>query len=337
MIRQRLRWAATLLSLAIAAAVLLIVWQHDFEMVEQPVAIPTKEGVLRGILTMPEKPIGKVGLVVFVHGDGPADASYDGFYKPLWEAFAKAGYASLSLSKPGIGGSDGSWLNQSMEDRAEETLQALRWAKRQAIFDARRIGLWGASQAGWVIPSVVEQDREIAFSILVAPAINWLSQGAYHTRQQMKRDGFAEADIRERLALEERVNLLLQKGASYEAYARIVKHGTRMTRERWQFVARNFRSDATPSLSSFRSPVHLVLGGQDLNVDVAETERVYRQRVAPGLLSVTRLPEADHAMLTSANAASELRATFYAVFFPRKLFDPGYFDDLASFVQRIGE
>ncbi|TYP74051.1 alpha/beta hydrolase family protein [Paenibacillus methanolicus] len=337
MMRNWMRWTAALLAGTIAAAVLLFVWQHDFEMVEQQVAIRTKEGVLRGILTMPEKPVGKVGLVVFVHGDGPADASYDGFYKPLWEAFAQAGYASLSLSKPGIGGSEGHWLNQSMEDRAEETLQAIRWAKQQSMIDPLRIGLWGASQAGWVIPTVIKQDREIAFSILVAPAINWLSQGAYNTRRQMEQDGYAERDISARLDYEARVNRLLEEGASYEAYTRIAKSGSRMTRERWQFVARNFRSDAAADLSAFRSPVHLVLGGRDLNVDVAETERVYRQRVAPGLLTVTRLPDADHAMLTSANAASELRTALYALFFPRKLFDPGYLDDLASFVRRVGE
>lgn len=337
MMRSWSRWAIALLAGIIAAASLLIVWQHDFEMVEQPVAIRTEQGLLRGILTMPEKPAGKVGLVVFVHGDGPVDASYDGFYRPLWEAFAQAGYASLSFSKPGIGGSEGSWLNQSMEDRAEETLQAIRWARRQPMIDSRRIGLWGASQAGWVIPSVAKRDPDIAFSLLVAPAINWLSQGAYNTRRQMEQAGYEEHDIRDRLAYERRVNRLLEEGASYEEYARTAPTEARMSEERWQFVARNFRADAAASLSAFRTPVHLVLGGRDLNVNAAETERVYRQRISSRLLSVTFLPDADHAMLTPANAASELRAAFNAVFFPRKLFDSRYLDDLAGFVRRIGD
>ncbi|MFB9329965.1 alpha/beta hydrolase family protein [Paenibacillus aurantiacus] len=336
MTRKWIRRTAALLTGTLAAAVLLIVWQHDFEMVEKPIAIRTEQGMLRGTLIMPKTPAGKVGLVVFVHGDGPADASYDGFYRPLWEAFAQAGYASLSLSKPGIGGSEGNWLKQSMDDRAEETLQAIRWARRQTIIDPRRIGLWGASQAGWVIPSVVERDPDIAFSILVAPAINWLSQGAYHTRRLMEREGHAEADIRKQLAYEKSINQLLERGSSYEDYVRIAKKGQRMSRDRWQFVANNFRADATASLSSFRTPIHLVLGGRDLNVDAAETERVYRQRVPPGLLTVTKLPDADHAMLTRANAASELRAAFYAVFFPRYLFDSGYLKDLESFVRRLG-
>nr|BFE82291.1 hypothetical protein GCM10020093_048920 [Planobispora longispora] len=90
--------------------------------------------------------------MVFVHGDGPIDATHETFYRPAWEALARAGYASLSWNKPGLGGAPGNWLHQSMEDRAEETMAAIAWAKKLPDIDPARIGLWGASQAAGCCP-----------------------------------------------------------------------------------------------------------------------------------------------------------------------------------------
>lgn len=54
-----------------------------------------------------------VGMAVFISGDGPIDAdNQDIGYWPIWEAFADAGWASLSWDKPGVGGSSGNWLDQ---------------------------------------------------------------------------------------------------------------------------------------------------------------------------------------------------------------------------------
>lgn len=169
------------ISLIIVLGILLgaglyIVRQNTFEMIEQSVEIPTPQGKLTGILTLPKNAAGGLGLVLFIHGDGPVDASHHDGYKPLWERLASLGYASLSLNKRGINGSAGSWLEQSIGDRVEEAGQALAWARAQTFVDSGRVGVWGASQAGWVIPKLAAQET-LAFSILVSPAINWLQQG----------------------------------------------------------------------------------------------------------------------------------------------------------------
>lgn len=92
-----------------------------------------------------------------------ANADRDGFYRPIWESFAAAGYASLAWDKPGIGGAAGNWLDQSMHDRATETEAALVWARKRPEIDANRIGLWGISQAGWVLPEVAVRHPELRF------------------------------------------------------------------------------------------------------------------------------------------------------------------------------
>ncbi|GAB1528604.1 hypothetical protein YSY22_00260 [Brevibacillus formosus] len=97
-----------------------ILEQNSFDMVEKVVEIQTSEGKLTGTFVLPKNYTNKLGLVLFIHGDGPIDATHDDGYKPLWERLASLGYASLSLNKRGINGSEGNWLHQSIDDRVEE-------------------------------------------------------------------------------------------------------------------------------------------------------------------------------------------------------------------------
>lgn len=322
----------TIIILAIVSWLLI---QNTFNMKETRISIPTSYGQLTGILTLPKQHSDQVGLVVFVHGDGPINASYDGGYRPLWEKLAMAGYASLSLDKRGVGGSSGNWLDQTMEDRAQDVLTAIEWARKEPSIDQDRIGLWGTSQAGWVIPNIVKQDPDIAFSILVSPAINWITQGRYNTQQEMLQKGYTEEEITARQLYNDQVLQLIRNKATYDEYKLIANKDQLISKERWTFIVNNVESDATDGLVSFHSPVHLVLGGQDINVDVQETERVYRQMIPQSLLSVTKLPDADHSMLPSSLVHSTFKTYATALFSPRKLMDAQYLDDIVQFLNSI--
>ncbi|ANY71052.1 alpha/beta hydrolase [Paenibacillus sp. BIHB 4019] len=320
--------------LIISSSSFYVLQQYSFDIVEQTIQIASPEGQLTGILAMPKHASGKLGLVLFVHGDGPINASHNDGYKPLWERLAAQGYASLSLNKRGIDGSAGNWLDQSIDDRVEEARQALAWARTQPMIDHTRIGVWGASQAGWVIPKLAGEEQ-LAFSILVSPAINWLSQGQYHTREQMKKDGYSEDDITARLAYEQQVNALLKNNAPYEEYVKTAHQGDMMSQERWAFVSKNFLSDAAGDLAHFRSPVLLLLGEDDIHVDVKETEQVYRENAAPSLLTVAVFPNTEHSMLRTSTANSELKATFISLFAPRKITVSEYMNQIELFIKQL--
>ncbi|WP_334073582.1 MULTISPECIES: alpha/beta hydrolase family protein [Paenibacillus] len=311
-----------------------ILRQNSFHMVEQPIEIQTPQGKLTGTFVLPKNYTAPLGLVLFIHGDGPRDASADGGYKPLWERLASIGYASLSLNKRGIQGSEGNWLHQSMDDRVEEARHALAWARQQPMINGKRIGVWGASQAGWVIPKLAGKEP-LAFSILVSPAMDWVRQGQYNTRKEMERAGHTEAEIQAKEADDRRVLKLLERRASYEDYLAIADANNAMTEDRWTFVGKNFRSDATGDLRHFHSPVLLLLGEEDIHVDAKETERVYRQNVAPELLSVAVFPAADHSMLSPKTANSELRAVLISLFAPRQITIPGYMDEIERFLKNL--
>ncbi|WP_433272988.1 alpha/beta hydrolase family protein [Actinosynnema sp. CS-041913] len=323
-----MKWVRVLASVLVLVVVSggWVVYQHSYSVREERVEI----GDLRGVLALPESGA-RHGLVVFVHGDGPIDATHSTFYRPLWEAFARAGYASLSWDKPGINGAPGNWLWQTMGDRVRETLDAVAWARGRPEIDPERIGVWGASQAGWVVPAVARHP-DVKFMIAVSPAVNWHQQGRFNLLASLEARGASDEEVAAALARRETTLSHLRRGSSFEEYRTAVGDAVvrdaGMTADRWQFVSANHLSDASADLARVRVPVLLVLGGRDVNVDVADTEARYL-RLVPGV-RVVRYPDAAHDMT---------RGSFWdavvAVVAPRSLFVDGYLADQRRFLEGL--
>lgn len=325
---MRRRWivaAAAALVLAVPAAVVAV--QNTYDIREERVTI----GSLDAVLATPSRS-GPHGLVVFVHGDGPTDATHDGFYRPMWEEFARAGYASLSWSKPGVDGAPGNWLDQTMADRADEVRAALAWARGRADIDVDRMGLWGASQAGWVLPKVAASTPDVRFVIAVSTAVNWLDQGRFNLLADLRAAGAAQPEVDAAVARSDRTRALMREGASFERFQATVGDPD-MTADRWRFNTTNFTSDATADLTALagaRVPVLLVLGGQDVNVDVADTEATYR-RLLPAV-QVRHYAQATHAIARPEVEASTLQGLLTGLFAPRQVFAAGFLADQAAFL-----
>jgi alpha/beta superfamily hydrolase len=327
--------SSLVLGILVVLSISTILYQNTYNYKAVPVQIPVSTGTLNGKLVLPKNYDGKLGLVVFIHGDGPADASFNGKYEPLWEELVTQGYACLSWNKPGIGGSSGNWLTQTMEDRAAEAIEAINWAKALPEIDTKRIGLWGASQAGWVIPKIVRRDKNIAFTILVAPAINWTDQGLYNTLAQRKKDGSSLKEQELARNNYEWALSMLKKNASYQDYHSNEKADKSLSKDRWEFILKNYQSDATEDLKYFYTPVKLFLGGRDINVDSNNSKTVYEAQVPKELLSVTLIPSADHSMLKASLVDSNILTVLTAYFAPRQLVDKRYIEDIRAFLQAI--
>ncbi|WP_412543419.1 alpha/beta hydrolase [Longispora sp. K20-0274] len=325
-------WRRYVIAVVVLAALAagVVVWRNTYDLREEKVTI----GALDAVLAMPTTSARPVGLVVFVHGDGPVDAAHEGFYRPLWEAFARAGYASLSWNKPGVAGSAGNWLDQTMADRAAEVTGAIAWARARPDIDARRIGLWGASQAGWVMPKVAAGTPGIAFVIAMSPAVNWLQQGRFNLLAELRARGASPAEIRAAVDRSDRERRLLDSGASYADYRREPDADPDLTADRWTFISRNYRSDATADLTAAANvPTLLLLGGHDTNVDVADTEAGYRATLRAVL--VRHYPEATHGMVRKSLEDSPVRLALTGLFAPRSVFVTGVLADQAEFLTNL--
>ncbi|MEU2587249.1 alpha/beta hydrolase [Streptomyces avermitilis] len=332
-------WSFVPVLLVAAGLVGVVLWQNTYDMEEERVSIRHGGHTLNGVLATPRDGREQHGLVVYVHGDGPVSATHDDGYEPMWEANAKAGYASLSWDKPGVAGAPGDWLDQSMDDRADEAAAAIAWARARPDIDGDRIGLWGASQAGWVVPKIAAK-TPVSFVIAVSPAINWLRQGRYNLLAELRADGASAARTEAEIARSETTRRLLEHDATFEEYVRAMGgDADGMTADRWGFISKNYTADATQDLRALRGvPVLLTLAGHDINVDTADTERGYRSALdGGGALTVKRYPDAAHSLLKRSIERSDLKTTLTALFFPRSLFADGYLDDQRQFLENLGQ
>ncbi|WP_306371497.1 S9 family peptidase [Nocardiopsis sp. CC223A] len=326
---------ALLLSALLLIGVCTALAGNGYRLTETTVDIPVPGGTVEAVIASPDTGEPR-GTVLFVHGDGPVDATHDGLYRPWWEAAADAGYTTVSWSKPGVGGSSGDWLDQDMDDRAAEVSAVIDWLAEQPGTPPGPLGLWGASQAGWVLPKVAAERDDVDFVVAVSPAVNWLRQGRFHLLAELDRVGADPAERDRAVADSDRTRELLAAGADYRTYRAGTTDPRPMDPARWDFARLNFRADATADLRALSErgiPVLLMLGDHDLNVDVDETARVYTRLLGPDL-RVERF-DAAHSLARPAMEESALLGVATAVLWPRALFAPGTLDAYRSFLGRV--
>ena len=135
----------------------------------EDVTFPSGGITLAGTITFPAT-AGPYPVMVWVHGSGPAtreDASTFALF------FARHGVAMLAVDKRGIGGSGGTYPGERAEPEVVRTLAgdvvaAVRFLAGRKDIDPDRIGLFGQSQAGWIIPLAATRSSSISYTIIEA-------------------------------------------------------------------------------------------------------------------------------------------------------------------------
>ena len=124
--------------------------------------------------------------VIMVHGDGPTTRDgYPTTYQPVLELFLRNSYAVFSWDKPGSGESKGT-LKHVIPERAGILADGIEVLAEHPAIDPDRIGLWGISQAGWVMPLALERTDKVAFMIVVSGGgENGIEQMAYQVGQMV--------------------------------------------------------------------------------------------------------------------------------------------------------
>jgi dienelactone hydrolase len=120
------------------------------------VRIPAAGAVLAGTLTVPPGPGAHPG-VVYVSGSGPTlreEAQW------LESVFVSRGIAVLAYDKRGNGQSTGRYpgslaAESTIRTLAGDAVAAARFLAAQSGVDRTRVGFYGLSQGGWIIPQAV--------------------------------------------------------------------------------------------------------------------------------------------------------------------------------------
>lgn len=135
----------------------------------EDVSIATDDGIaLMGTLRMPEGE-GPFPVIVFAHGSGPADRH--GFLS-LQYLLPDWGIATLAFDKRGGGRSGGQFVHSverdNLERLARDLASVVAFTRTHAKVDARRTGVLGISQAGWVVPIVAGLVPDLAATVLIS-------------------------------------------------------------------------------------------------------------------------------------------------------------------------
>jgi pimeloyl-ACP methyl ester carboxylesterase len=257
----------------------------------QEVSFKSGQFKLAGDLRLPGRD-GIYPAVILVHGSGSATRHGAVDFEPLIEIFLRNGYAVCSWDKPGNGGSTGEFQGgKTLTQRAEILTDGIISLAQHPNIDTNNIGVWGVSQAGWVIPLAMDQTEKISFMIIVGGGgEDSIEQMAYQVGQKIICDGGTvdQAEMAEKYWSQ------WTRATEYEEYKTAlerlfelpgVKEYTGMSitpEERWQPWSKDSDSFINPMdpLEGTKIPVLALYGELDKNVDPIQGVNAYEKTLS---------------------------------------------------------
>jgi len=131
------------------------------------VSIPTEGLALSARLYAPLEQA-RYPIVVLVAGSGNESTIGGVYTQIIARAFNARGIGVLAYDKRGVGQSGGTYTGGDFPALGADAADVVRYA--QALPQTESVGLWGISQAGWIIPYALRELDDVRFAILVSPA-----------------------------------------------------------------------------------------------------------------------------------------------------------------------
>lgn len=276
-----------------------------FEPVTAELSFEDDGNELVGDFVRPPWP-GPYPAVVFGEGSGPGGRNQGSWQTRL----AAAGFASLAYDKPGSGASTGDWTRQTMADRAQETLAAVRAVRSREDVLSDAVALIGGSQGGWVAHLAASADDRIAAVVTVSgPGVGVRDQEEYRLRHQLAAEGFGGADIQQALLL---LRDQIRRVQSGDDPARVHAAQAHWHDAPWYpllagttpgsiaFIAAIADYDPAPALAALRCPLLAIFGADDLLVPVEASVHAISS-------TLTDAGHADHTTVVFPGADHSIR------------------------------
>jgi dienelactone hydrolase len=191
--------------------------------------------------------------------------------------FASQGMVTLVYDKQGVGKSAGDWTRESLDDLAGDALAALQLLNTLPNVDAHRLGAWGISQSGWVLPRLAIKNPDIAFIICITGGGATPRQVEYFRyRNEMLHGGLSEADWEAASKLVDQYMQYLATGHDRDALLKAIERAEGQKwasivnlrrvmpadadRAKWSWVT---LYDPAADIQILRMPVLVFAGGRD--------------------------------------------------------------------------
>ncbi len=267
--------------------------------------------LLKGTLFLPrsEKP---VPGVVLLHGSGETKRSDNFYYAQI---FARHGIAALTYDKRGVGESQGdpqAWRFFSFDDLATDAAAGVNLLQNHKNIDARRVGIFGASQGGMIAPLAVTKSKGVAFLVQLSAPVTTIGEDMLFDRAlRLRSEGFTDeelAEVREMQLVDydvtrgkrfDEFQALWEKHKTKRWFRRVYRfetpNGINHPYRRWERTVLDF--DLVPALQKLDTPMFWLYGEPklDRHVDVKlSLERVEALRHSGKPYQVLVVKGGDH-------------------------------------------
>ena len=274
------------------------------KLLEKRIEFQNGKQKLVGELILPE---GKAPFPVVVQTHGSGEETREAS-RGMAYLFAANGIASFIFDKRGCGESSGKEWRANFKDYANDLLAAVEAVSKIPEIDAKKIGIFGHSQGGWVVPLAYSlKPDKIAFCIIsAANAVTPVEEHLYFGDEAYRLDGNDEQTISEIHAfrkikydvgisgkgLKEYKNTALP-AAEKKAWFKLTGGGLPDN----IFWKENGFYDAKPALQSLKCPVLVLYAEHDISTD-SKTNLPLMKKLIPSENATFKLfDNANHAML----------------------------------------
>ena len=283
--------------------------------------------------------------IIFVHGDGPARRSPSGRPNRIMSSFLDIGFACFYYDKPGYGESTGKFTRGKLfKERASILVDAVNVLKKHPAVNPERIGLWGISQAGYVMPKAVSASKDIAFMIAIScPAMDSVDQSAYLVEKQILCDGYDEAEAK-------KARRYFRQRARAETYREYLEAAEYLDKNPfiqsigWGGIRSEDRfSPRLPSNEGFFNPITLiekitvpvlaVFGEKDTQIDPFQGAEAYEKALKKAgnrFYRVKLFPEVDHGIIIAETGCMKEQRGRY-----RASYAPGYIKLMQNWLESL--
>lgn len=285
-------------------------------LVERDVTITNGDIRLAGTLVLPPGP-GPHPALVMVAGSGPETRRIPRYVGDL---LAWRGVAVLVTDKRGTGGSTGTWNGLGQAAWAGDVETQLDFLRAQPEVDSTRLGLFGNSEGGYVVPVVAARRPDVRFLVCrVCAALPYATVIADIQSGILRREGMAEAEVERAMELLGRMTRFAVERSGYDslvAYA--ARFADRPWRARyaprpipgpdapyWDTYRELLGPDPRDAYARLRIPTLVVLGERDDRLLVARHRAAFDSLARQGVpLTLWVIPGASHGlMLGERNSA----------------------------------
>jgi len=247
--------------------------------------------------------------IVVTHAAGSPLRDFP-LYQHLKQMLPALGIAVFIYDRRGSGKSGGDLQTSDYALLADDAIAAVRMLKTDTRIDARRVGIWGLSQGGWLALLAASRSSEVAFAIAVsAPVVSPDVQMMFRSINSLRVHGYPQADIDQMIATRKAVDDYMRGSGDRATAQRLVDAAktkpwfkllymgetvSDRATSRWR---KEIEFDPLRTIDGVKVPALVMYGALDPVVPVAVS--VERLRTAHPKLDLVVIAGADHAMQVS--------------------------------------